>query len=115
MRKKVAPYDRRKEGETISVGFAASVRRSIPVQAIPGARTPSRRHRRTAMVIIPAERTAGAGAPARGVGAPARKTEAQDAGNARSGGRRFRSGVPCLLRNAHIAARRRKTVMMWKI
>ena len=59
-------------------------------------------------MIMPADRTAG-------VGAPARRTYAQDAGNARSAGRRFRSGVPCLLRNAQIAARRRKTARRWKI
>ncbi|MBP2687449.1 MAG: hypothetical protein H6Q81_2354, partial [Deltaproteobacteria bacterium] len=108
MRKKVAPYDSRNDGETISVGDTRSVIVSIPVQAIPGARTPHLRHSRIATVIIPAERTAG-------VGAPARRTYAQDAGSARSGGRRFRSGAPCLFRAAHIADRRRNTARMWKI
>ena len=64
-RKKVAPYERRNEGENISMGERTRVRISIADQAIPVARTPNRRQASTDSVIIPAERTAGTGAPAR--------------------------------------------------
>ena len=88
------------------MGERTRVRISIADQAIPVARTPNRRQASTDSVIIPADRTAG-------TGAPARRTYAQQAGRERTAETRFRSGVPWRRRTAQIADRMRKTAIRW--
>jgi len=86
------------------MGERTSVRISIADQAAPAARTPKSRQASTASVIIPADRTAG-------TGAPASRTYAQQAGNDRTAEARLRSGVPYRRRTAHIAERARKAAI----